>query len=275
VRERLSHLAATSGGALPAAADRDRHDNRIGKPMSVPLPAMVSRVWAKCRTPARADLPHDVGDNTLGAIQTPLPFLDESLDPAQPPFGASEATEPPSGTPEIAAVQNPADAEQLVVDLTQVMDGLIAVVEQETNLIRAGRADVPTQVEQSKADLARRYSADIARLQRSRLYLCQMMPMSFAVLHHRHETFRALLQVNLTLLAIERGAAAAPVDDLAAEAPVDDLSGESARTSNAPHRPRPDRAHLPRLPRARRCSRPRKSSPVTQKRPLVRFADFG
>ena len=204
--------------------------------MSFPLQAMVARLWAKCRAPAWADVPHDIGDLDLGAVL---------------PLQESEQTEPLSETPaaEIAAVQNPADAEQLVVQLTQVMDGLLAVVEEETQLIRAGCADIPTQVEQSKADLARRYSADINRLRRSRLYLRQLMPVSFAVLQQRHKTFSALLQINLTLLAAERAAT---------ETPLDDESEESSSASNPPHRPRPSRAHMPRLPQARCCPLPRR-----------------
>jgi len=235
--------------------------------MSFPLQAMVTRLWAKCRTPARADLPHDVGDVDLGEARTPLPsrqtqdrtgrcldpFVESADQALHPGLRPSETPEPPSETPaaEIAAVHSPADAEHLVLQLTQVMDGLLAVVEEETNLIRAGCADIPTQVEQSKADLARRYSADIGRLQRSRPYLCQMMPVSFAVLQQRHKTFRALLQVNLTLLAAERAAAAAPVDDLSEES-------FGASTSIAPHRPRPYRAHPPRLAQARCCPLPRR-----------------
>jgi hypothetical protein len=209
--------------------------------MSFPLPAMVTRIWTKCRTLAPVDLPHDAGDIDLGAV---------------PRFRAREKTGPlaEAVAEEISAVHS-------------LMDGLLAVVEEETNLIRAGRADIPTHVAQSKADLAREYSADLARLQRSRLYLRQMLPVSFAVLHHRHETFRALLQVNLSLLAIERGAAVAPIDHPpveapsdapSAEAPADALPAESSCADSPPHRPRPHRAHLPRLAHARCCPLPRR-----------------
>ncbi|MGP0092272.1 MAG: hypothetical protein ACLPKB_20280 [Xanthobacteraceae bacterium] len=224
--------------------------------MSVLLQAMARHIWTKCQTPAVADHPHGVGDGGVGTVAMPLPSLptpfEEGRDPFfDPPLRQSEKTEPSSGTPaaETAAVQNPADAEQLVVHLTQVMDCLLAVVEEETQLIRAGRADIPDRVEQSKADLARRYSADITRLQRNRLYLRQMLPVSFAVLHHRHKNFGALLQINLTLLAAERAAA---------EAPAGDLAADSSRASGTPHRPRPLRAHLPRLPQARCCPLPRR-----------------
>jgi hypothetical protein len=224
---------------------------------------MVRRIWTKRQTPVRADLPPDVGDGSPGEVATPLPLLptpfEESSDPAvHPPLCQSETTEAPAGTPaaEIAAVQDPAEAEQLVVQLTQTMDGLLAVVEEETQLIRAGRTDLPAHVEESKADLARRYSADITRLQRNRLYLRQMLPVSFAVLHHRHKDFGALLQINLALLAAERAAA---------EAPAGDLSVGSSHASNAPHRPRPLRAHLPRLPQTRCCPLPRRLQQTRRK----------
>jgi hypothetical protein len=222
---------------------------------------------------ARAGLPHDVGGNSLGG-RTPFPSLQtqdraapcsgrvaESPDLAlNPPLRGTENLEPPSGPPaeEIAAVRSPADAEELFLLLTQVMDGLLAVVEEETQLIRCGHTAIPAHVEQSKADLARRYSAGIARLQSSQPYLRQMLPVSFAVLHHRHESFRALLQINLTLLAAERAAAQPLIDGQSAEAPVEDLSTEPAGASWAPHRPRPVRTHLPRLAQARCCPLPRR-----------------
>jgi hypothetical protein len=232
--------------------------------MSFPPHAMVARLWAKCRARAWAGLPREVGEVDLGEGPAPLRFreardrtareadpfaerIDQALDATARP---NEMTERPSATSTTdGAVHSPADAEQLMLGLTEVMDGLLAVVEEETQLIRAGCADIPAPVEQSKADLARRYCADIARLQRSRPYLRQMMPVSFFVLQQRHKNFCALLQVNLTLLAAERAAA---------EAPVDDVSVDSSPATSPPHRPRPLRPHLPRLPQARCCPSPRR-----------------
>jgi hypothetical protein len=216
--------------------------------MRVPLTAIVRRIWTRCRTLAGTDCSGNADDADAGAVATPLPpWPPQDLDALLP---ASEKPEPATmPLDDTAAVQNPADAEQLIVQLMALMDGLLAVVEEEMQLVCAGRTDLPPQVEQTKADLARRYGAGIARLQRSRTYLRGMLPVSFAVLHHRHETFRALLQIKLTLLAVER---AAP------EVMVDDPSEASAEVRSVPHRPRTDRMRVPRSPQARRCPLPRR-----------------
>ena len=98
-------------------------------------------------------------------------------------------------------IENPAEAQQVIGHLSDVMDALIGVVEQETQLVRAGRLTEVVRLGGHKADLARLYLADTARLQASQDYLSEAVPGVLPVLRERHNTFRAMLQVNLTVLA--------------------------------------------------------------------------
>ncbi len=45
------------------------------------------------------------------------------------------------------------------------------------------------------------YIADLLRLRASQAYLMQTLPQKLQNLRQRHDTFRALLQINLTVLA--------------------------------------------------------------------------
>ncbi len=93
------------------------------------------------------------------------------------------------------------DAESLADHLSQVMDALVNVVEQETEMVRAGRLRDAAQLENTKTDLARAYVADTMRLKASRGFLSQAVPDTMRKLGQRHDTFRAVLQMNLTVLA--------------------------------------------------------------------------
>jgi hypothetical protein len=67
--------------------------------------------------------------------------------------------------------------------------------------VRAGRIETVGRLQKSKSDLARAYTADIARLKSSQAFLVQTMPDAMAALRPRHDSFCSLLQLNLTVLA--------------------------------------------------------------------------
>ena len=56
-------------------------------------------------------------------------------------------------------------------------------------------------VEAKKTELSRRYAGAIAHLKASQKYLSQTAPELLTTLHRHHDVFRAMLQVNLTVLA--------------------------------------------------------------------------
>src|SRR5262249_48632122 len=72
---------------------------------------------------------------------------------------------------------------------------------EETHLVRLGRLTEVSRLAEKKANLARLYLADTARLQASRPYLSKTVPGVLRVLHERHNTFRGMLHINLTVLA--------------------------------------------------------------------------
>jgi hypothetical protein len=103
--------------------------------------------------------------------------------------------------PAPAPVTSVAEAERLATHLIEVMDALLEVLQQETQLVRAGKLAKAALLEQPKSDLTRLYISDTLRLRASRVHLAALVPDTLAMLHQRHDTFRALLQVNLTVLA--------------------------------------------------------------------------
>jgi hypothetical protein len=99
------------------------------------------------------------------------------------------------------AVSNTAEAELLMKHLMDVMDTLLGIVEEETELVRAGNLVGAAKLETSKAELSGLYMLDAARLKASQDFLSRTMPDVFAALRARHDLFHALLQMNLTVLA--------------------------------------------------------------------------
>jgi hypothetical protein len=108
---------------------------------------------------------------------------------------------PVAKSPAPPPVQNAAEAENLVRHLLAAMDALIATVEQETTLVRAGKLKDAVSLEASKAELGRLYAADTAQVKANIPALTKYVPNLLASLRKQHETFNALLQINLTVLA--------------------------------------------------------------------------
>ncbi len=98
-------------------------------------------------------------------------------------------------------ITDQAEAQQVVGHLSDVMDALLALVEEETQHVRLGRLTEVPRLAEKKAKLARLYLGDTARLQASQTYLSKAVPGVLQVLRERHNTFRAMLQINLTVLA--------------------------------------------------------------------------
>jgi hypothetical protein len=121
-----------------------------------------------------------------------------------------------------APVTTAAEADKLAEHFIEVMDALVQVVEQETELVRGGRLGAAGQLAQAKADLSRLYIADMLRLRASQSILSRIAPAQLAAVRARHDTFRALLQINLTVLATAHAVA---------EGIVRGVSGELARKS--------------------------------------------
>ncbi|QWG25170.1 hypothetical protein KMZ93_09960 [Bradyrhizobium sediminis] len=101
----------------------------------------------------------------------------------------------------IPVASSPADARKLAESLMDAMNVLLAVIERETELVRAGKVREAIALEAQKAEMSRRYLGAVAHLKASQHYLTQKAPELLTTLHRHHDTFRAMLQVNLTVLA--------------------------------------------------------------------------
>ena len=99
------------------------------------------------------------------------------------------------------AISAPAEARRLAEDLMDVMSALLGIIERETELVRAGNVREAMQLEDQKGELSRRYMFTVEHLKNAQQYLAQVSPELLATLRRHHDTFRAMLQVNLTVLA--------------------------------------------------------------------------
>jgi len=100
-----------------------------------------------------------------------------------------------------AAISTPVEARKLAESLMDVMSGLLGVIERETELVRAGKLHEAMQLEAQKSEHSRRYMLAVESLKNSQAYLSQVSPELLTTLRRHHDTFRAMLQINLTVLA--------------------------------------------------------------------------
>jgi hypothetical protein len=98
-------------------------------------------------------------------------------------------------------VASPVEAEALIRHMLDVMDALLDTVEEETELVRNGRLGDAAKLEPVKTELTQLYLSDTARIRASQDYLSKTAAESVQILRDRHNQFRAVLQINLTVLA--------------------------------------------------------------------------
>ena len=98
-------------------------------------------------------------------------------------------------------ISTPVEARQLTEELMEVMNGLLGVIERETELVRAGNVREAMQLERQKSELSGRYMVAVESLKNAQKYLNQVSPELLTTLRRHHDTFRAMLQINLTVLA--------------------------------------------------------------------------
>jgi len=110
---------------------------------------------------------------------------------------ASAQREP--AVPAIAAT--PAGARKLAAELMEAMSALLGVIDRETELVRAGKLKEAMALGAEKQDASRRYVSVVGQVKANQKLLAQAAPDLLASLHRHHDTFRAMLQVNLTVLA--------------------------------------------------------------------------
>ena len=115
-------------------------------------------------------------------------------------------------------VTTPADARKLAEGMLETMNALLAVIERETELVRVGKIREGMALEKQKSELSRRYAGAMSHFKSSQKYMTRSTPELLTALHRHHETFRAMLQVNLTVLATAHAVSEGIVRGVSAEA---------------------------------------------------------
>ena len=110
----------------------------------------------------------------------------------------AQRRETPSPYP---AAATPAEARKLADKLMEAMSALLAVIERETELVRAGKLREAMTFEPRKAELSKNYVNAVGQLKASQKQLAQAAPELLKTLHRHHDVFRSMLQINLTVLA--------------------------------------------------------------------------
>ena len=94
-----------------------------------------------------------------------------------------------------------AEARKLAEDLMDAMSALLGLIERETELVRAGKVGEAMTLESRKQELSRNYVGAVTQLKANQAQLAKSAPELLSTLHRHHDAFRAMLQVNLTVLA--------------------------------------------------------------------------
>ena len=102
---------------------------------------------------------------------------------------------------QISIASTPAAARELAEILMDAMSALLGLIERETELVRAGKLREAMALESKKTELSRRYVDAVGQLKASQKYLAETAPELLTTLHRHHDVFRAMLQINLTVLA--------------------------------------------------------------------------
>ena len=101
----------------------------------------------------------------------------------------------PNNAPENAA------ARKIAEQLMDAMSSLLGLIERETELVRAGQVREAMTLESRKQELSRNYVGAVSQLKTNQAELAKSAPELLSTLHRHHDAFRAMLQVNLTVLA--------------------------------------------------------------------------
>lgn len=107
------------------------------------------------------------------------------------PMQAQRANTAPGGT----------EARKLAEQLMDAMNALLGLIERETELVRAGKVREAMTLESKKQELSRNYVGAVSELKANQAQLAKSAPELLSTLHRHHDAFRAMLQVNLTVLA--------------------------------------------------------------------------
>jgi flagellar biosynthesis/type III secretory pathway chaperone len=135
-----------------------------------------------------------------------------------------------------------AEAENAIAQLADLIEKLHGVVEQETELVHAGKVRKAAALGPTKSELAGQLSAAGERLKANAKFLLGAAPARAAALRNLQEAFRAVLQKNMIVLAtshaVSEGIVRRLSGDLARKA-APQVYGASGRTAAPSKRAQP------------------------------------
>src|SRR5579884_1108366 len=91
-----------------------------------------------------------------------------------------------------SAATTPEEARAVADQLLKVMSDLLAVIEQETELVRAGQLREAMRLGPTKTELSGHYVTAVGRLKASQKYMQAHFAELLATLHRHHDVFRAM-----------------------------------------------------------------------------------
>src|SRR4051795_734465 len=94
-----------------------------------------------------------------------------------------ERRDAPAPTP---SASTPREARKLAENLMDAMSALLAVIERETELVRAGKLHEAMTFEPRKAELSKTYVNAVGQLKASQKQLAQSAPELLKTLHRHH-----------------------------------------------------------------------------------------
>ena len=131
------------------------------------------------------------------------------------------------------------ETQHLVADVLAAIDALAPVLEEETALVRAGRLAEAAALQPRKAELAASYLTAGRRLRNDAARRGAPAPAALAAARERHDALRALLQMNMTVIATAHAVAEGLIRGAVAEASrrkAPSTYGAAGRPREAPAR---------------------------------------
>jgi hypothetical protein len=95
-------------------------------------------------------------------------------------------------------------AESLVHDVSNALEGLVSLIEQETKLVRMGALFAASDLQEEKRRLATAYVKLRFKVRDNAVAIGHLPPDTIRELARQHETFAELLRMNLAVLATAR-----------------------------------------------------------------------
>lgn len=114
------------------------------------------------------------------------------------------AEDSPNATAFAGTIDDAEQANGLCDVIERAMEGLIATIEEETDLVRHGKMREASALQPRKAGLSDIYVKAILYARRQAAALKRFAPEATARLERRHGEFKALLRINMAVLSTAR-----------------------------------------------------------------------